>query len=57
MRECAYPRWVAQERMTQAKADLEIALMKRVLVRLRSLQQPALFEAPELDLCVDMQRR
>jgi hypothetical protein len=31
MRHRAYPRWVSQERMTQAQADHEIAVMTAVL--------------------------
>lgn len=31
MRQRAYPLWVARGRMTQAKADAELALMREVL--------------------------
>ncbi len=30
MREAAYPRWVAQDRLTQDKADHELAAMRAV---------------------------
>jgi hypothetical protein len=34
MRERVYPRWVEQKKMTQEKADYEIAAMKAVLASL-----------------------
>ena len=37
MRRKVYPRWVGQSKMTQAKADHEIAVMERVLETLRTL--------------------
>jgi hypothetical protein len=36
-RERVYPRWVQLEKMTQDKADLEIAAMRAVLVTLQEL--------------------
>ncbi len=38
MRERAYPRWVAGGRMTQQKADQELAAMKAVAETLGKLQ-------------------
>ena len=38
MRERVYPRWVATEKMTQKKADEEIAAMRAVLETLLELQ-------------------
>lgn len=35
MRRHVYPRWVEQQRMTQAKADAEIAAMEAVLDTLK----------------------
>jgi hypothetical protein len=35
LREYVYPRRVAQRRMTQEKADKEIALMKAIVVELK----------------------
>ena len=46
MRERVYPRWVAAEKMTQAKADAELAAMRAVLETLRTLDAettPSLF--------------
>ncbi len=40
LRERVYPRWVAAGRMTQAKADAEIAAMKAVEQTLLSLVPP-----------------
>ena len=37
MRERAYPRWVSQGKITQAKADQEINTMKKVRETLKSL--------------------
>lgn len=37
MRERVYPRWVADHRMTQKKADEELAAMRAVLLTLESL--------------------
>ena len=39
MRHRVYPRWVEAGRMTQKKADEEIAAMEAVLVTLRSQPQ------------------
>jgi hypothetical protein len=36
-RERVYPRWVSDGRMTQAKADHEIAAMKAIVETLRGL--------------------
>lgn len=36
MRQRVYPRWVANEKMTQAKADYEIRVMKEVLATLEN---------------------
>ncbi len=38
MREALYPRWVADAKMKQAKANHELALMKAVKARLESLR-------------------
>ena len=38
MRKRVYPRWIASEKMTQAKADAEIAAMEAVLVTLENIQ-------------------
>lgn len=38
MRERVYPRWVADKKMKQEKADHEIAAMKAVLATLVGLQ-------------------
>lgn len=38
MRESAYPRWIKDHRLTQAKADHEIAAMTAVLRTLQSLR-------------------
>lgn len=43
MRKRVYPRWVATQKMTQAKADAEIAAMEAVLATLASIQADALF--------------
>lgn len=37
LREFVYPRWVEAERMTQQKADYEIATMRAVLDTLRAV--------------------
>lgn len=42
MRERVYPRWVVEHRMTQAKAERELAAMRAVLRTLRGLQEAAL---------------
>lgn len=39
LRERVYPRWVADRRLTQDKADREIAAMKAVLATLERLAQ------------------
>lgn len=38
LRERVYPRFVANKRMTQERADREIELMRSVLRRLKSLE-------------------
>lgn len=38
MRERVYPRWVASKKMSQQKADAEIAAMNAVLATLKRLQ-------------------
>lgn len=38
MRRAAYPRFIEQRRLTQAKADFEIAAMEAVLRTLQSLK-------------------
>ncbi len=38
MRRRVYPRWTADQRMTQAKADAEIRAMEAVLETLRGIQ-------------------
>ena len=40
MRERVYPRWVQNGKMSQNKADTEIACMKAVLRRLSSISSP-----------------
>jgi len=40
MRERACPRWVANEKMSQAKADAELAAMRAVLETLVALKPP-----------------
>lgn len=43
MRERVYPRWVAAGRMSQAKADQEIAMMReivRVLIERAAAEEP-----------------
>jgi hypothetical protein len=40
MRKKAYPRWVNDGRMTQAKADAEIALMGEIAATLKALTEP-----------------
>lgn len=42
MRERVYPRWVEAKRMSQEKADKEIAAMKAVLETLRGLTHASL---------------
>jgi hypothetical protein len=42
MRQRVYPRWIEAKRMTQKKADEEIAAMQAVLETLRSIEQPGL---------------
>jgi len=45
MRESVYPRWVAAKKMSQDKADHEIAAMKAVaatLMGLQAVQEPKL---------------
>lgn len=37
MRESVYPRWVGARKMTQAKADRELACMRAVLETLQSM--------------------
>lgn len=37
MRERAYPRWVSELRMTQKKADQEIAAMRAILATLEEI--------------------
>lgn len=37
MRERVYPRWVEAKRMTQAKADLELAAMRAIVATLETL--------------------
>ncbi len=37
MRKSAYPRWVSQNKMTQTKADREIALMAAIVETLTDL--------------------
>lgn len=47
MRAKVYPRWVANEKMTQAKADAELAAMRAVLSTLETVaaqERPALFQ-------------
>jgi hypothetical protein len=39
MRERVYPRWVAAGKLTQAKADLQLRIMRRVLQRLLQAEQ------------------
>lgn len=39
MRKRVYPRWVADERMTQAKADHEIRAMEAVLETVRAADE------------------
>lgn len=39
MRRRVYPRWVADGRMTQAKADAEIAVMEAIAEDYRALDQ------------------
>lgn len=41
MRERVYPRWVAKGRMTQEKADRELALMKAIVAKLKGEPEPA----------------
>jgi len=48
LRETVYPREVARGRMTEAKAERELNLMRRVLARLQAMQQPTLFVEDEL---------
>lgn len=43
MRERVYPRWVAAEKMTQQKADAELAAMRAVLATLKAMDVPGLF--------------
>lgn len=38
MRRSAYPKWVASKRLTQAKADQEIAAMEAVLETLKGIR-------------------
>lgn len=38
MRKSCYPKWIEQRRLTQAKADHEIAVMEAVLRTLQSLK-------------------
>ena len=38
MRESVYPRWVQQQRITQDKADYEIACMRAALATLREVE-------------------
>ena len=47
MRRRVYPRWVADKRMTQAKADHELAAMEAVL---ETLKAALAIERPELGL-------
>lgn len=47
MRRRVYPRWVADKRMTQAKADHELAAMEAVL---ETLKAALAIEQPELGL-------
>lgn len=42
MRERCYPRWVIDKRLTQAKAEAELAGMRAVLRTLEGLQAAAL---------------
>lgn len=39
MRQRVYPRWVAEGRMKQAKADHEIAAMRAIATTLKSLRE------------------
>jgi hypothetical protein len=39
MRERVYPRWVAQEKMNQEKADHEIACMRAIVATLKPLAE------------------
>jgi hypothetical protein len=39
LREFVYPKWVSMKKVSQAKADLEIALMKSVLETLQKLER------------------
>lgn len=39
MRRRVYPRWVQQERMTQKKADDELAAMEAVLATLQQIEE------------------
>jgi hypothetical protein len=41
-RRAFYPKWVAGGRMTQSKADREIAAMEAILFTLRNTKQPLL---------------
>lgn len=51
LRESCYPRWVANGRMSKAKADHEIACMAAIVQTLGSLlqqqRQPDLFDVPD----------
>jgi hypothetical protein len=38
-REWVYPRWLAEHKMTQRRADQELAAMRAVLATLRALAQ------------------
>lgn len=38
MRESVYPRWVANGKMTQARADYELRVMREIAERLEALQ-------------------
>lgn len=41
MRERVYPRWVSEKRLTQAKADRELAAMRAVLRTLQGIAEAA----------------